>query len=370
MKIRGAVLREPGKGYSIEELELEDPKASEVLVKYTHTGYCHSDLSVMKGRIQMALPMVAGHECAGVVEAVGPGVTKVKPGDHVASTWMIPCGDCPQCRAGMGNICSCNMQHFVAGTMLDGTSRIRDAKGEPVLHGNFVSGFSSYNVVPETGVVSVRKDFPLEQAALMSCCIPTGWGAVTNIAGVQPGDPVAIWGMGGVGLNILRAARMRQAHPIIAVDLEQDREDLARELGATHFICNSETDPIPVIQEITGGQGVAYAFEAIGDPGAIEQAWWALAFAGKLVVMGVTADGANVNMSLQVMPFHHKHIIGGLYGGISTHDDIPKLADIAMSGDMKLDKIVGGKFKLEEINDIAEKMEKRQLTGRWICEWD
>jgi Zn-dependent alcohol dehydrogenase len=173
-----------------------------------------------------------------------------------------------------------------------------------------------------------------------------------------------------VGLNILRAARMRQANPIIAIDLEADREELARELGATHFLCNSADDPIPQIQEITGNQGVDFAFEAIGDPGAIEQAWWALAFNGKLVVMGVMADDARVNMNLQLMPFHHKHIIGGLYGGISTHDDIPKLTDLAMSGDMKLDKIVAGKFKLEQLNDIAEQMEKRQLTGRWVCEWD
>lgn len=370
MKIKAAVLREPGKGYSIEELELEDPKENEVRVRYTHTGFCHSDLSVMMGRIKMTLPMVAGHECAGVVDAVGPGVTNVKVGDHVASTWMIPCGDCPQCRAGMGNICGNNMVHFVAGTMLDGTTRIRDAKGDPVLHGNFVSGFSSYNVVPESGVIPVRKDFPLEQAALMSCCIPTGWGAVTNIAGVQPGDRVAIWGMGGVGLNILRAAKVRLANPIIAIDLEKDRESMARELGATHFICNADEDPIPIIQEITGGQGVNYAFEAIGDPGAIEQAWWALGMAGKLVVMGVMADGAKAEMQLQLMPFHHKHIIGGLYGGISTHDDIPKLTEIAMTGEMKLDTLVAGKFKIEQLNEVAERMEKRQLTGRWVCEWD
>lgn len=370
MKIKAAVLREYGKGYNIEELELEPPHAGEVLVKYAYTGYCHSDLSVMKGRIQMALPMVAGHECAGVVEAVGPGVTRVQVGDHVASTWMIPCGDCPTCRAGLGNICMGNFPHFVAGTMLDGTTRIKDAKGNAVLHGNFVSGFSDRNVVPEDGVVAVRKDFPLEQAALMSCCIPTGWGSVTNIAKVQPGDSVAIWGMGGVGLNILRAAKMRQANPLIAIDLEKSREGLAREMGATHFICNADVDPIPVIQEITGGLGVNIAFEAIGDAGSIEQAWWALGMAGKLVIVGVMPDNQKAQLPLQTMPFHQKSILGGLYGSISTHDDIPKLADLAMTGDMKLDKLVAGTFKLEGLNDIAEQMEKRQLTGRWVCEWD
>ncbi len=370
MKIRGAVLREFGKGYTIEELELEPPHANEVLVKYAYTGYCHSDLSVATGRIKMTLPMAVGHECAGVVEAVGENVTRVKVGDHVASTWMIPCGDCPQCRTGHGNICEVNMAHFVAGTMLDGTSRIRDAKGDPVYHGNFVSGFSSHAVVPDSGVVAVRKDFPLEWAALMSCCIPTGWGSVTNVAKVQPGEAVAVWGMGGVGLNIVRAARARQANPLIAVDLEASRESLAREMGATHFICNSGVDPIPVIQEITGGRGVAVAFEAIGDAGAIEQAWWALGFRGRLAAIGVMPDEQKAQLPLQLMTFHEKVIMGGLYGSISTHDDIPKLADLAMTGEMKLDKLVAGKFKLEQVNDIAEQMEKRQLNGRWVCEWD
>jgi Zn-dependent alcohol dehydrogenase len=370
MKIRGAVLREVGKGYSIEELELAPPQAHEVLVKYAYTGYCHSDLSVMKGRIGIALPLVAGHECAGVVEAVGPHVTKVKVGDHVASTWMIPCGDCVMCRSGLGNVCVGNFPHFLAGTMLDGTSRITYAKGNPVLHGNFVSGFSDYTVVPETGVVPIRKDFPLEYAALMSCCIPTGWGSVTNLAKVQVGDSVAIWGLGGVGLNTLRAAKMRQANPLIAIDLEPSREALARELGATHFICNSTTDPIPVIQEITGGAGVDIAFECIGAAGALEQAWWALGMAGRMIVVGVMAQDEKAQMPLTFMPLQQKSMIGGLYGSISTLDDIPKLVDLAMTGDMKLDKIVAGKFKLEQLNDIAEQMENRQLQGRWVCEWD
>jgi S-(hydroxymethyl)glutathione dehydrogenase/alcohol dehydrogenase len=370
VKIRGAVLREYGKGYTIEELELEPPHANEVLIKYAYTGYCHSDLSVAMGRVPMTLPMAVGHECAGVVEAIGEGVTRVKVGDHVASTWMIPCGDCVMCRAGMGHMCEPNMAFFGAGTMLDGTSRIRDAKGDTVYHGNFVSGFSSHAVVPELAAVPVPKDFPLEQAALMSCCIPTGWGSVTNIAKVQPGDSVAVWGMGGVGLNIIRAAKMRQANPLIAIDLEKSRESLARELGATHFICNADTDPIPIIQELTGGRGVNVAFEAIGDPGAVEQAWWSIAWGGKLACIGVMAHDKKAQLPLQGMTFHGQQIIGGLYGAISTLDDIPKLTELAMTGDMMLDKLIAGKFKLEQLNDIAEQMEKRQLTGRWVCEWD
>ena len=213
VKITAAVLREINKGYSIEELELDPPKAGEALVKYAYAGYCHSDLSNSKGFTKMKLPMVAGHEASGVVMEVGPGVTKVKPGDHVASAWMCPCGECPECRKGMGNICSGTFQQFVNGTMLDHTSRLRDSKGNTVLHGNFVSGFSDYTVMPEGALISVPKNMPLDWAALMSCCVPTGWGTVTKKANVQPGDAVAVWGMGGVGQNILRAAKPAPGQP-------------------------------------------------------------------------------------------------------------------------------------------------------------
>lgn len=369
MKITGAVLREPNKGYSIEELELDPPKEKEALIKYLYTGYCHSDLHNLLGEIYMALPLVAGHECAGVVEEVGPGCTKIKKGDHVVGTWMVPCGECPQCRRGMGNICSGNFKNFVEGMLLDGTSRIKDKNGNMVRHGNFVSGFSNYSVVPEGGLIPVPKEFPLEYACLMGCCIPTGWGTVTNAANVQPGQSVAIWGLGGVGLNALRACVLRHANPIIAVDLEEDREDLAKEFGATHFICNSKEDPVQKIQDITGG-GADFAFEAIGDPGAIIQAYWSIGPGGKVVIMGITPADQTTNLPLQVLPFGNKSIIGTLYGMISTHVDIPKLIHMAMTHDLKLDKLVTDKFKLEDINEVAEKMHKRQIRGRWVCEFD
>ncbi len=177
--------------------------------------------------------------------------------------------------------------------------------------------------------------------------------------------------MGGVGLNILRAAQLPSGQP---ADRRRPRDPaaraLARELGATHFICNADIDPIPLIKEITGGRGVAVAFEAIGDAGAVEQAWWSLGWPGTLACIGVMPDEQKAQLPLQLMTFHEKTIVGGLYGSISTLDDIPKLADLAMTGEMKLDKLVAGKFKLEQLNDIAEQMEKRQLTGRWVCEWD
>jgi len=369
MKIKGAVIRERNKPYSIEELELDPPKEKEALVRYVYTGYCHSDLHNLLGGLGGALPIVAGHECAGVVEEVGPGCTKVKKGDHVVATWMVPCGECPQCQRGMGNICSTNFPYFLDGMLLDGTSRIKDKNGKMVRHNNFISGFSNYTVAPEGALIPVPKDFPLEYACLMGCCIPTGWGSVTNCAKVQPGDRVAVYGLGGVGLNILRACVLRHAYPVIAVDLEESKEDLAREFGATHFICNAKEDPVPKIQELTGG-GADFAFEAIGDPGAIIQAYWSVGMNGKVIVVGVTPPDQTTNLPLTLMPLHQKSIIGNLYGMISTHVDIPRLIQMAMTHDLKLDKLVTHKFRLEEINDVVDKMLKRQIRGRWVCAWD
>jgi S-(hydroxymethyl)glutathione dehydrogenase/alcohol dehydrogenase len=369
MKIKAAVLREVNKPYSIEELELDPPKEKEVLVRYAYTGYCHSDLSNLLGNVQMALPIVAGHEGAGIVEAVGPGCTKVKSGDHVVATWMVPCGECPQCLRGMGTVCQGTFKNFVEGMMLDGTSRIRDRNGKMVRHGNFVSGFSNYTVAPEKGLIPIPKEFPLEYASLMGCCIPTGWGSVTNCAKVKPGDRVAVYGLGGVGLNILRSCVLRHANPIIAVDIEESKRDLALEFGATDFICNAKEDPVPFIQGKTGG-GADFAFEAIGDPGAIVQAYWSIGVTGKLIIVGLTPHDQTTNLPLQVLPFQQKTIVGNLYGMISTHIDIPRLIHTAMTHDLKLDKLVGAKFKLEDINDVADKMHKRQLRGRWICAWE
>ena len=232
-----------------------------------------------------------------------------------------------------------------------------------------MSGFSDHTVVPEGGLVPIKKDVPLDWACLMSCCIPTGWSSVTKLADVMPGDKVAVWGLGGVGQNILRAAKMRQANPLIAVDLEESRRSIATELGATHFICNSKEDPVPLIKELTGG-GLDFAFEASGNPGAIEQAIWTLGMAGKIMAIGIMGQDEVAKVPLTYMILQQKSIMTGLYGAVAVQDDIPKLCDLAMTGDMKIDKIIEGQFKIDQLNDIAERMEKRQLSGRWVCEWD
>jgi S-(hydroxymethyl)glutathione dehydrogenase/alcohol dehydrogenase len=223
--------------------------------------------------------------------------------------------------------------------------------------------------MPEDGVVPVRKDMPLDQACLMACCVPTGWGSVTNIANVLPGESAAVFGIGGVGLNVVRAAALRQADPVIAVDLEGEREGIARDLGATHFINSSEEDPVPRIREITG-RGADIVFEVIGDSGSIIQAYWSTANAGKLVITGVTPPEETTGLPLFRLPVHRLSILGGLYGNMSTHLDIPKFVDLAMTGQLGLERMITKKFRLEEINDVAEAMINRRITGRWVCAFE
>lgn len=370
MKTKAAVSRKMGGPYSIEELELDAPKREEVLIKYAYTGYCHTDLSETLGILggEETLPRVSGHECSGIVEDVGPGVTRVKKGDHVVVFGGAACGHCPACQRGKRNLCESVVKNREAGKLLDGTSRFRDQNGEVIQHGLFTSGFSEYSVIPETCAIPIRKDFPLEYACLMGCCVPTGRGAVTYAANVQPGDAVAIYGLGGVGLNALRAAVQRQANPVIAVDIEANKEQLAYEFGATHFICSASEDPVPRIQELTNG-GVQYAFEVIGDPGAFIQAWWSICLGGRVIQVGITDKPMEIPLSM-LIPLHQKAIIGTMFGDLPMEIHVPRLVDLAMKFDFKFDKLITNKFKLEQLSDVADKMLKRQILGRWVLQWD
>ena len=370
MKVKAAVLRELGKPCTIEELDLDAPKKGEVLVRYSYCGFCHSDLSFMIGSVPAVVPMVPGHECSGVVEEVGPGVTRVTKGDHFVGTYAIPCGRCRQCLEGRSYLCPGTQPPFLEGTMMDGTTRFTDKKGNPVRHMLYLSGFASHSVVPEGGIIPIEKDVPLDQACLLGCCVPTGWGTVTNIAKVKPGESVAVYGLGGIGLNVLRAAVLANANPVIAVDIEASKGDLAYEFGATHFICSSNEDPVEKIQALTQG-GVQYAFEAIGDPGAIVQAWWSTGVFGKVIIPGVTGLEEQTSLPLFLLPLHGKSIVGSGYGGSCASIDIPHFADMLMRKDiLKLDKLITRKFKVEQINDAVEAMVKKQIKGRWICAWD
>lgn len=371
MKTRAAVCRDWGEPLTIEELDLESPKEGEVLVKVKHTGWCHSDLSAIKGIYGLdILPFVAGHECAGIVEEVGPGVTDLEPGDHVVSCWQAPCGHCEQCVNGNTHICNNLLVDLGTGKMPEGTARFKDANGESVNHALYVSGFSEYIVSPAVSSVKVPKELPLDQGCLLGCAVGTGWGAVNRTARVQAGESVAVWGMGGIGLSIIQGARLAGANPIIAVDLEESKRDVAMTVGATHFINSSEQDPVPIIrEELTGGVGVHYVFEAIGDPGAYLQSFFTLRNGGSLMAVGIPSVEDMVTFPFFIVPFQANKIEGVLYGSLRHRIDIPILADMVLKGDLKLAPMITKHFKLEEINEVAEAMEKREIVGRWVCDF-
>ncbi len=370
MKIKAAVLREFNVPWSIEELELADPKAGEVLIRNVATGFCHSDLHVQLGEIPVPLPIVLGHEAASVVEKVGPGVTQLKPGDRVACSWMIPCGHCFQCLKGQGNICEGNFGPFLGGNLLDDTKRLKDKQNNEVGTAFFVGGFATHQVVPEAGVHKIPDALSLEEACYLGCCVPTGVGTAQNVANAGIGTSFAVYGMGAVGLYTILGAAQRKAYPIIAVDLEESKKAMAMEFGATHFIDSSKVDPVEKIKELTDGLGVEYCAEAIGDPGAIIQCWWSIRQGGSVIVPGITPAGKTTNLDLMLMPLQAKKIIGTLYGEINPPVDLPKLAALAVTGELKTKQITTKKIKLEDINVAAEAMVNRKIIGRWQIMFD
>jgi S-(hydroxymethyl)glutathione dehydrogenase/alcohol dehydrogenase len=370
MKMKAAVCREPNVPVTIEEVELDPPKDRELLVKTMFTGFCHSDYSLIKGFSPFIIPTVVGHEAAGVVVGVGPGVTSVQEGDHVVTTWQVSCGKCKLCVSGRTNLCRTYMNNFIAGTLTDGTSRLKDSRGQVLWHQAYVSGFAEYMVVPEEAAIKVSKDLPLDQACLLGCCVPTGFGAVYNTAQVKPGDSVAVWGVGGVGLNVLQGAKLQSANPVIAVDLEGGKEAMAREFGATHFIDASKEDPVPRVQELTDG-GADFIFEVTGDPGAIRQVYWAMGAGGKQVQIGVAPVQEAVSLPIAFTPAQQRDIIGSLYGGVNAPRYVPILADMVLTGKyIDLNRLITKKFRIEEINDVCEAMARREILGRWVCRFD
>src|SRR3954468_14128970 len=263
--MRAAVLYEYGQPLVVQELELDAPRAGEILVRMVASGVCHSDLHSLQGVHPGPMPAVIGHEGAGVVEQIGPEVTNVAPGDHVILTWLPYCGACRQCLRGRANLCE-RLAWSDAGTMMDGTVRLHH-EGRPIHHYT-TSSFAEMAVVPAQTAIKVDAGLPLTELALMGCAVMTGVGAVPTPARGRPGDPVAVVGGGGVGLNIVQGAAIAAASRIVAIDMEPVKLDLARELGATDTILASAGDTVEAV--VAGGGLVDYAFEAIGHPHTIE----------------------------------------------------------------------------------------------------
>ncbi|NOZ71771.1 MAG: Zn-dependent alcohol dehydrogenase [Chloroflexi bacterium] len=358
MRIKAAVLHQIGSPFEIETLDLEEPHAGEVLVKIKAAGVCHSDWYLQTGDTKHPLPVVPGHEGSGIVESVGEGVSRVKPGDHVVLNWAPSCGECYYCLHDRPSLCTTYVGPLWAGTMLDGTTRL-SYKGEPVYHFSGVSCFADYVVVPEISCVSVAPDIRLEVGALVGCAVTTGVGAVLNTAQVKPGSSVAVFGTGGVGLNIVMGAKLAGAAQIIAVDKAQAKEKIAREFGATTFLL-AGTDTVEAIRDLTEGRGADYVFEAIGIPAVQEQCLAAVRPGGIVVLVGVAPMGSSTNLPGSIITRQEKTVTGSYYGTANTLRDFPLYLDLYQRRLLDLDRLVSKTYTLEQINEAFADM----LSGK------
>lgn len=354
MKITAAVFYEPGSPFEVESLDLAEPRDREVLVKVAAAGVCHSDWHLMTGATRHNVPVVPGHEGAGIVTAIGPNVNRVKVGDHVALSWAPSCGSCFYCLHEKPSLCETYIGPLWAGTMLDGTTRL-SKEGRPIFHFSALACFANYTVVPETCCVPLLKEIPLRVAALIGCAVTTGVGAVLNTARVQPGSSVAVYGAGGVGLSIIMGAKLAGASRIIAIDTFEAKGDLAESFGATDFLMTGP-DTVPAIKKITSGRGADYVFEAIGLPGVQEECLSAVRPGGTVVLAGISPMGSGTNLPGAIITRQEKTVTGSYYGSANTSRDFPLYAELYQRGLLDLDKLISRTYPLERINEAYADM--------------
>jgi S-(hydroxymethyl)glutathione dehydrogenase/alcohol dehydrogenase len=348
--VKAAVLHAPGAPLSIEEVTLSAPQAGEVLLRVAASGVCRSDHHVMTGATPHPMPVVCGHEGAGVVEQVGTGVTRVTPGDHVVLSWAPACGACFYCAHGLPAQCDTYLDPIWAGTMLDGTTRLGGTAG-PIHHFSALATFAERTVVPESCCVPVRRDVPLEVAALVGCCVATGFCAARTRAKVQAGSRAAVFGCGGVGLNIIQGAALAGASRVIAVDVSAAKLRAARRFGATEAVDASREDPVAAVRRLTEGLGADYTFEAIGEPAVMAQAIAAARRGGTIVLVGLGPRAGMLPLGAGTFTREDKVLTSAYYGGCVPERDFPRILGLYAAGGLNLDDLITRRRPLEEINE-------------------
>jgi NDMA-dependent alcohol dehydrogenase len=360
MKIKAAMLRAPNSPFVVESLDLDEPRTGEVLVRVRAVGVCRSDWHLVSGATKHPMPVVAGHEGAGVVEALGAGVTDLKVGDHVVLNWAPACGKCFYCALDKPNLCDTYTGPIWAGTMLDGTTRLRHGASSVYAYCG-LAAFAEFTVVPRQSCVKIDQDVSLESAALVGCAVATGVGAAMFTARVQHGESVAVIGCGGVGLNCIQGARMSGASTIIAIDVNEAKLDMARSFGATHGVV-SAGDVREQIRALTGGRGADHTFEAVGVAALQELALELARPGGAVTLAGLSPMESSTNLPGAVIVRQEKTIKGSYYGSVNAPRDFPVLIDLYRQGRLKLDELVTQRYGLEQINQAFADMRQGGLA--------
>jgi S-(hydroxymethyl)glutathione dehydrogenase / alcohol dehydrogenase len=348
--VRAAVLREINGPLTVEEVELAEPSPGEVALRLAASGICHSDWNVITGATPNPLPAVLGHEGAGVVEAVGDGVTAVAEGDHVILSWLPSCGSCFYCVQGRGVLCDVAMADMFEGT-LPGGSLALSQNGAPLYHYSYLSTFAERCVVPERCCVRIRQDAPLEVAALVGCAVMTGLGAAVLRARVAPGSTAVVFGAGGVGLSAVLGCKLAGAKAIVAADPIAFKRETALALGATHAVDPRAEDVAALARALTDGRGADYALDTAGAPGVVAQAYDTVRRGGFVVAVGIPPVGATADLPAPSLPREEKVVTGSFYGSCRPHVDMPLVVDLYMEGRLDLDALVTRTFTLDEINE-------------------
>src|SRR5215468_2680274 len=357
--MRASVLFQQGQPLRTEELELEPPRAGEIAVRMTASGVCHSCLHAADGSwAGVPVPIVLGDEGAGVVEAVGPSTDGLHEGDHVILSWAPTCGRCHFCVIGRPNLCE--RRQPGRGVLPDGTTRM-SLRGRPVYHYGHVATYASRTVVAESCAIPIDRRMPLDRAALIGCSVMTGVGAVINTAAVPAGASVAVFGVGGVGLNVVQGGALVAAHPVIAVDVKAAKLDHAQALGATHTVDASREDAVTAIRRLTR-LGADYTFVAVGDTRAVQQAIEALAPGGTCVLIGVPETGATVPLDVRPVVTAERAIRGSSYGSARTREDLPRLANLYLAGKLQIDQLITRRYDLGEANEAFRALAAGELA--------
>ena len=356
MRIRAAVLEETAGRLHVDEVELAEPRAGEVLVRLHASGVCHSDLNAIDGTAETACPVVLGHEGAGVVETVGDGVSRVKVGDHVALSWAPACGSCSECLRGLPWLCSTAWPAMAAGGLLDGTSRL-SRNGGPVYHYSFLSTFAEACVVPESSCVPIPSDVPFDVAGLVGCAVTTGLGAVWRTANATKDDRVAVIGCGGVGLSAVMAAAVVGATPIVAVDTVEAKVEAARSFGATAGVVwrGSAEETAEAIREASDG-GVDVAVEATGRTEAMLAAFLATRPRGAAVLVGIPRADAVLSLPALSIPRSERRVLGSIYGSSEPERDFPRALELYRGGRLPLDRLVSHRMRLDDVSEAFDLM--------------